>query len=483
MKSLSKHHKPFVKALFRLERCGKYEEALSELEDIWNDKSEFPDISGLGNKEAAELLLRCGSIFGFLGHNKQIANTQETSKNLIFEARRRFIDLADAEKITECENYLALAYWRTGEIIEAGTWIETALSNNLAESSQIGLYSHIIRSMILFAEGKFHRVKSELESRRRLIEKYGDSFLIGSFYTNLGLCLKNLQEPDEALQCLKFARIFHRKSGHEIYLGTVENNLAQLFKILNKPEKAHEAIDNATNIFRSLNDRTREGFSLDTKAQIFFDEGKFSDALSTIDIALEIMLSSENAVYLVETYLTKSKILLAMDDFPSATLCLFDGVHIAKTRISEEAARNLVNEFERELRGHQNSSDFSVFAGRQLVEGDLVLAIPPSISHYRQYQAVRIRNTHLEKIGLKKNSLAIVVDEEVNRGDLAAVMEIEDGSVYCGRFDMDFGIVCLEGFDSEPYLLNDNEVKILGKIVGYCDTEFDENGKLIVKEL
>src|SRR5687768_11615415 len=104
--------------LFRLERCGRYEEALAELRHIWEDTNAFPEVADFAPREAAEIILRCGALIGFLGHIKQIPNSQEKSKNLLTEARSRFFDIYDAEKIAECENYLALAYWRTGELIE-----------------------------------------------------------------------------------------------------------------------------------------------------------------------------------------------------------------------------------------------------------------------------------------------------------------------------------------------------------------------------
>ncbi len=119
--------------LFKLERCGKYEEALAELRHIWKDTNDFPDVGEFVPRAAAEIILRCGALIGFLGHNKQIPNSQEKSKNLLTEARNRFLDIYDVEKITECENYLALAYWRGGEMVEAEIWIEEALSHSLGQ--------------------------------------------------------------------------------------------------------------------------------------------------------------------------------------------------------------------------------------------------------------------------------------------------------------------------------------------------------------
>lgn len=469
--------------LFKFERCGKYDEALAELRDIWDDTTAFPKVDEFEPRLAAEIILRCGSLIGFLGHNEQLPNAQEKSKNLLTEARQRFLDIYDIEKVAECENYLALAYWRTGGLVEAEIWNEEALSHHLKQSSPTRIYSYLIKSFILLSLRKFDEIVKAFSLLEDDFNRYGDEFLKGSYYTNLGVALRNLGRLSEALEKYELARSHHQKSGHQIYLGTIENNFAYVYKAKNDFVKAHRSIDLASGIFRQIKDKTRIGFALDTKAQIYLAEENYAEALKTVEKAIKVLQKSENAGYLVETFLTKIKILLLLDDFSSATFCLVDAVQIAKTRISEEAAKDLVAEFELAIRRRNTPAISKIFTEKELISGDLELVLPASIAHYGNYQAVRIKNRHLEKIGLRLNSLAIVVDETVKRGDLAAVMEITDGSVRCGFFDADFGIVCLAGIDSEPQLLNESDIKILGKIVGVCASEKDANGQLIVKPL
>ena len=301
MKTLHTETALLLKRLFKLERSGKYDEALAELRDIWDDITTFPNIEEYEPRAQAEIILRCGALIGFLGHNKQIPNSQEKSKNLLTEARNRFLKIYNVEKIAECENYLALAYWRTGELVEAETWIEESLSHSLLNSSDVKIYSLLIRSVILLANEKYEEVVSNLEPFQTDFQKYGDAFLNGSFCTNLGFALRNLGKTAEALEKYKLAIHFHQKSGHQIYLGTVENNRAYFYKSINRFVEAHEAIDSSTKIFKRIKDRTREGFSLDTKAQIYFAEGKYKEALKTSEKAIAILNRSENKAYLVES--------------------------------------------------------------------------------------------------------------------------------------------------------------------------------------
>ena len=484
MKTLLKQTDVLIEDLVKLERRGQYEEALAELEDIWSDKTMAPKVEEFEPRVAGELLLRCGSLIGFVGHNRQIPKAQEKSKNLLTEARQIFLDIYDPEKIAECETYLALAYWRSGETEESQTWVEEALSHNLAKDSFARLYSIINKSLIILSRKKYEEGLEFCKSCEDDIYENGDDLLKGCFSTNFAIMLKNLGYLPEAIKKYELAKTFHERSGHRLYLGTTQNNLACFYKAEENFDDAHRAIDNAIQIFSNIKDRTREGFALDTKAQIYLAGGKLEKALETIDTAIEVQLNSENSAYRAETYLTKAKILVALDDISAGTLALLEGVQIAKANISEEAAENLAREFEAEIIKKTKPVISRIYTETEfLTEDDLELLLPASIAHYRHFQAIRIKNNHLEKIGIEPGMLAIIVNEKIAKGDLVAIVELKDDAVRCGYYDEYFGVVCLEGMGSEPLLLNENEINLLGKIIGFCDPKKKVDGKLEVKPI
>lgn len=472
-----------ARRLSKLERCGRYEEALDEIGEIWKDISTFPDVEIFELPIAAELLLRCGSLLGFLGHNKQIADSQQNSKNILTEARSRFLDLENTEKVAECENYLALAYWRTGESNESEIWLNTSLAHDLPVSSLVRLHSYIIKCLIFLANGNYREITLLLDNLENDFLRYGDDRLKGDFYNNFGIALNELGERSKALNYFEQARFFHQKSQHKVYLGTVENNLAQLYKLEKQFVKAHAAIDSATRIFRKIKDKTREGFSLDTKAQIFLAEKRFPEALQSIKKAISIMDKSENMAYLVETLMTKTKILVYLDDFSAATFCLFEAVKIANQQISEAAAQKLVKDFEIVVQEKNNAPREEFVTDEQIKAENVELVLPPELENYTDIQGIWMNNSHFEKIGLHKGSMAVIARENVKPGDLAAVLEKETDEVSCGFYDADFGIVCLEKIDSEPQLFDEDAVTILGKIVGVCYSEKTPDGKMIVQPL
>ena len=470
--------------LLNLERSGRYNEALDELKDIWQDLGDLPNVAGFEPFEAAEIHLRCGSLIGFLGHNAQIPNAQERSKDLLMEAYGRFLSLEATEKIAECENSLALSYWRKGELREAETFVETALAHPLPAQSDARLYAHITRSLLDLEAGRFAEAAQYLENQKSAFQHCTDAFLRGSYSNNLGIVYQELHNLTEALKHFELARYYFQKAQHRIYLGTVENNLAQLYKRQNRFSKAHEAIDRATRIFRSIKDRTREGFSFDTKALIYFAEKEYADALKTVNKAIAILDKGENKAYLVETYETKVKALIYLDDFHAATFCLFEAVQIAKTHISEEAADKLVKEYEAAVMEKNSTVIGEIFSEKESLTETLELLMPPELAHHNDIQGIWMKNNHLSAIGLPKDSLAVVAREDVKRGDLVAIVETAEDLVSCGFYDSDFGIVCLEGVSStEPQLFAEAEICVLGKIVGVCRPEKDSNGKLRVQAL
>lgn len=483
MKTFHAQVKTIIQATFIYERRGEYARALAEVKNIWEDIEAFPNVEGLNPIEAAEIILRCGSLIGFEGHIKQIPQAQEQSKNLLTNALQRFIVLKMPEKLVECENYLALAYWRSGELVEAQTWIEQSLLRNITPNHNVRFYSKIIKCLILLAKKNYDEIILTLKDEETNFLNCTDAGLKGDFYNHFGLALKNLGKTSQALQYLELARFYHQKSGHQIYLATVENNLAQTYKIEKLFTKAHEAIDRSLQINRKLEDRTREGFTLDTKALIYFDEKKYTQALLTVETALAILRKSENIAYLVETLWTKTKILIYLDDISAATQSLFEAVQLAKIHISEEVVNNLMKDFEITLQEKNSFISNTPIIETKRNEETFELVLPPTIAHYHNVQGVRIRNSHLEKYDLPIDSLAIVAEDKIKRGDLVAVIEIATDSVVCGFYDADFGIVCLENGEGEPTLFDESDIKILGKIIGVCNEDKTSDGKMLVKPL
>ena len=487
MKALHPHHKTRPAALCRriakLERTGRYDVAL-ELLNIDLTAFTAPDLDGLRAAEAAELTLRCAAVLGFHGHNLRIENSQQRTRDLLTNARDHFLAHGPIEKVWESEVHIALTYWRTGEYNEALIWTEGVLADAANSKCDSRLYAEVVRSLLLLHLDRQQENIDNCERLASIFFEFGDAFLTGSYCTNVGLSFKNAGRIDEALRYLELARDFHEVSGHRIYLGTVENNLAQLYRADRRFARAHTAIDNAIRSFRKAHDATREGFSLDTKALILFAEGKYAQALNCVDTGIELLRKSENAGYLAETLETRARVQMYLNDLSGALATLAEAVAIVMQTAGERPAREIFERFaavagERNARFEKPVKEESVLPAG----GDLDLVLPSSLAGYPDYQGLWINNTHLEPVGLKKGSLAVVVRDEIKRGDLVAISELDRNSIVCGFYDEDFGIVCLEGINTEPQLFDARSVKILGRIIGVCPSPAPRSGKLVVQPL
>jgi tetratricopeptide (TPR) repeat protein len=324
------------------EQKGQYEQAFASLSPFWNITSQFPITTGLTDEESAELFLRCGGIIGFLGNSKQITNAQEISKDLLTEARHQFLSLYDFEKIAECENYLALAYWRTGEFVEADDWLRESFSRNLTEDHPTRLYSYIIDGLLNLDKRKYDEIVVKSQKLESSFEKYADDLLKGCFNNQIGIAYKNLGMKYSALKHLKLARGFFQTVGHKVYCGVTENNLAQFFHSEGNFDEAHHSANNAKKIFEQLGDKTREGFSLETRAQIFCAEGKFEKALKSINEAIELLEKGESYRNLVDSYRTKIKILIELDKISEALTIMTAAHNLAALHIAQDFAKEII---------------------------------------------------------------------------------------------------------------------------------------------
>src|SRR3569832_1679060 len=92
---------PLCELAKNLEEAGEFESACEVLRPFWRGLVSRPDTTGLADEVGAELLLRAGTLTGFLGSAKQIAGAQEAAKDLIRESAAIFEALGKTEKVAE----------------------------------------------------------------------------------------------------------------------------------------------------------------------------------------------------------------------------------------------------------------------------------------------------------------------------------------------------------------------------------------------
>lgn len=95
---------------------GRYEDARAALGEFWRGVGERPNVEGLGEKIAAEVLLQAGVLSGWLG---TVKGTQDAAKDLVSESAALFERVGEMAKAAFARSDLALCYWREGAYDEA----------------------------------------------------------------------------------------------------------------------------------------------------------------------------------------------------------------------------------------------------------------------------------------------------------------------------------------------------------------------------
>ncbi len=477
------HPRLLTKELRRLELCGKYEEAFENVAHFWPSIEVFPLVDGLPDEDQAELLLRCGVLAGFLGRCKKDVNVQENSKNILTKAREIFLESGDLSRIVECEVAIAQAYIRKGEFDEAEAWIDSSFSYDLTPDHFPRLESFLCR-MIWFGEQKRW---DEVIAFSKVVESYFRDFesdyLSGCFATNVGIAYRNEGNIPEALHSYSLAKYFHVKSGHSPYLATVHNNLANLYLSERRFSLAHKCVTEAIEIYQEVGDLSRKGFSFDTRACILLSEGRLSEALFEVGKGLELLCESEFTEFFVETLFTKIKILTKMQDIAAASICFSDAVARIREVQGQHRVDSLAQEFEEIIRGGTYSGLGKILSEKIVSGEELELELSPSLSVYKKFDAIWIKSWSLASAGLEKGCLALVVNDELSKGDIAALVENGEEDAVCGYFEEAFEMIALCRDDMETEFYRKDSVEILGKIVGFANPDERVEGKLLVRPI
>jgi tetratricopeptide (TPR) repeat protein len=325
------------------ESIGRYDDAIKILAKYWKKTNERPDTSDLNREEEAEILLQCGSLARHIGICRQKKDVQKLAKKLLSEARDIFSISGDAEKTAECAVCLAHVYLRLGQLDEARSWINHAFKYELDKNREVYFYILIVEGMLLFEEGKYQELVNKCLSLETLFQRSGFLILQGNFNNNYAYGLMKIGDKERAISRFRLARYFYTKTKHYLYLALLENNLAIFYKGERLYAEAHDFAESARENFKKLGDKTREGYSIDTQAQIYLAEGKYKEALECANEAITILQNGENYCYLVNSMETKSRIELELKDYTNYAKTIIACTNTASIHLSQRQADKFID--------------------------------------------------------------------------------------------------------------------------------------------
>ena len=338
----------------QLEDVGDYEGARKAIAEFWREIGVPPQVEGLDDSTAAEVLLRAGTLTGWLGNNTQANGAQETAKNLITEAARRFAALTSQKKALECQTELAYCYWRQGEYDEARI-ILTEVIEQLTTDSALKAKAVLRLAIVECSATRFNQALLILTDYAPLFERITNHTIKGGYHNELAIVLRNLGTSEEREDYLdrafveyEAAAYYFEQAGHIPYCALVENNLGFILFKAGKLKEAHEHLERARRLFSLLKDKGTAAQVDDTRARVLLTEGRNEEAERVARSAVRALENGGRQSLLAEALITQGIALARLGHHNHARRTLYRAMEVAyqsgTLNDAGEAALTLIEE-------------------------------------------------------------------------------------------------------------------------------------------
>jgi tetratricopeptide (TPR) repeat protein len=287
---------------------GQYEASREALGELWRGIGERPNVEGLGESSAAEVLLQAGVLSGWLGASKRTEGAQEASKDLISESAALFEKLGESNRAATARAEIALCYWRVGAYSEACVMLEQAAAS-IKDDASLKAKTVLRFAMVATCAGRYSDAFHLLRDYAPLFDEGVSHTLRVGFHNELARVLRRLgaaeRRPDYYDRAIieYTAAIFHaEQAGHEQYGASIENNLAFLLYKLGRHADAHEHLDRAQVILTRLKDAGTLAQVDETRARVLVAEGKYKDADRTLAGVLKTLEQGDESALLADAF-------------------------------------------------------------------------------------------------------------------------------------------------------------------------------------
>ncbi len=368
-----------------LEYKGEYEEARKVLRGLWSDIGERPNLEGLDQISAAEVLMRAGVLTGILGSKNQIAGAHETAKDLITESLAIFEAIPYPKKIDEARTELALCYWRTGEYNEARDLLKETLER-LTTDSELKAKAVLRLAIVEHETGRVIPALRLLRKQASLFEKIRNHTVKGGYHVVLGNVLENLWESEKQIEYMDRALVeyaaasYHfEEAQHKCYRANVEINLGFLYYKINRCKEAHEHLDKARRVHASLKDRVAVAEVDETRACVFLKENRYAEAERVAFASVRALEKGQRQSQLAEALITHGRALARLgrygesfSSFRRAIALAEDTGNLSRAADGALAAFQEIGDHLATSEGHGPASGRTFSEAIQLLEHDFI---------------------------------------------------------------------------------------------------------------
>lgn len=340
--------------------AGQYEAAREALGELWQGVGQRPEIKKLKPEIAAEVLLQCGALTGWLGSVQNVSGAQEKAKDLLFEAQRKFQSQGRYEKVSETQYELGICYWRLGAYDEARLVLREAMKPLTDDDTELKAKILIRRTLVEISENRYYEALNILKEAESVFESVSDA-LKGRWHGQKGLILRRLATGegradymDRAILEYTAAIYHYEQAHHERYVGNNLNNLAFLLNKLGRYKEAHEHLDHAQLIFTNLRDTGNLAQVDETRARVLIAEKKYREAERIIANVIKTFEKGGEHALLADALTLQGIVLSRLGIYESSINTLRQAVRVAQdsgaltnaglaalTLIEEHGARRL----------------------------------------------------------------------------------------------------------------------------------------------
>ena len=321
----------------KFEETGEFELAREALGGLWQRVGERPQTEGLADEVKAELLLRAGTLSGWIGSARQIAGSQEAAKDLVSESAGIFETLGLSEKIAEARVDLATCYWREGAFDEARVTLRHALESLGNMKSEQRLRALLSSALVERSATRFEEALRIHRESAPLFAESSNYALKGKFHSEYATVLKNLglsenreDYVDQALVEFAAAGVHYEQVGHKRFQAGVENNEGFLFASLGKFAEAHQHLDRARTLYQSLKDQGGVARVDETRSQTLLFQGRDREAERFAKSAVQVFEQGGEQSALAEALTTYGKALARLGRHDRALLSFKRAIEVSQ---------------------------------------------------------------------------------------------------------------------------------------------------------
>ncbi|MBA3240150.1 MAG: hypothetical protein H0T60_02900 [Acidobacteria bacterium] len=339
---------------------GQYEAAREALGELWPGVGERPEVNKLPPVVAAEVLLQCGTLTGWLGSVRNVSGAQEKAKDLLSEALREFQSQGRYKKVSEAQYELGICYRRTGAHDEARVVLIEALKPLQDTDTELKAKILIRRAQIETWENRYHEALNILKESEPIFE-YANDALKGRWHSQMALVLdklataeRNADRSDHAIIEYTAAIYHYEQAGHERYSAVNLNNLGMLLYKLGRHAEAHEHLDRAQLIFTKLKDPGNLAQVDETRARVLIAERRYREADRIISGVVKAFGKGGESALLADALTVQGVVWARLGSFESSVKVLSRAADVAEaagalasaglaalTLIEEHGARRL----------------------------------------------------------------------------------------------------------------------------------------------